>query len=95
MEKLNLKAYLLFSTDEFEAYPHPRFLHRAYLGGGPKYTTDWLILPRSPPFPGYQGVLRPRAPSHHRLGLGGGGFQKRYVDLRITTHRCNKDTNET
>ena len=70
------------SFDEFEAYPHPRFLHRAYLGGGPKYTTDWLILPRSPPFPGYQGVLRPRAPSHHRLGLGGGGFQKRYVDKK-------------
>ena len=44
-----------FSFDEFEAYPHPRFLHRAYLGGGPKYTTDWLILPRSPPSLGIRG----------------------------------------
>ena len=43
------------SFDEFEAYPHPRFLHRAYLGGGPKYTTDWLILPRSPPSLGIRG----------------------------------------
>ena len=54
-KKLYKSNRIRISFDEFEAYPHPRFLHRAYLGGGPKYTTDWLILPRSPPSLGIRG----------------------------------------